>query len=97
VLIDVVTAYRANLHNEVLRLANVQDERAFLPEDVALYAAAFRPQLRDGQPECEVWHQPVAIGEPLPTLPLRLTGDLFVPVEFEATYTETCRRRRVGP
>jgi hypothetical protein len=28
-------------------------------------------------------------------LPLRLTGDLFVPVDFEATYVETCRRRRL--
>ena len=27
-------------------------------------------------------------------MPLRLTGDLFVPVEFEATYQETCRQRR---
>jgi hypothetical protein len=36
-----------------------------------------------------------AVGDPLPTLPLRLTGDLFVPVEFEAAYQEACRRRRL--
>ena len=29
-------------------------------------------------------------------MPLRLTGDLFVPVEFELTYLETCRQRRLG-
>jgi hypothetical protein len=28
-------------------------------------------------------------------MPLRLTGDLFVPVDFEATYMEACRRRRL--
>jgi hypothetical protein len=27
---------------------------------------------------------------------LRLTGDLFVPVDFEATYQEACRRRRLA-
>jgi len=32
----------------------------------------------------------------LPTLPLRLTGDLFVAVDFEAAYQEACRRRRLA-
>ncbi len=38
---------------------------------------------------------PCAVGAPLPVMPLRLTGDLFVPVDFEATYQEACRRRRI--
>ena len=95
VLLDVITNRRANLHNDVLRLVNVSDERAFLPDDVSLYAAAYRPVLRDNQPGCDVWRQPCSLGESLPVLPLRLTGDLFVPVDFEAAYTETCRRRRI--
>jgi hypothetical protein len=95
VLIDVVTNRQANLHNEVLRLVNVQDEQAFLPEEVNLYAADYRPALRQDQPGCDVWHQACAVGQPLPTMPLRLTGDLFVPIDFETTYTETCRRRRL--
>jgi hypothetical protein len=98
VVIDVVTNRRANLHNDILRMVSVTDERAFLPDGVFLYAAAYRPALRQGQPQCDVWHQPCAIGQPLPTMPLRLTGDLFVPIDFETTYMETCRRRRlVGP
>jgi hypothetical protein len=94
VVIDIVTDRRANLHNEVLGLLNRADE-ARLPDDVSLYAAAYRPVLRGDQPQIDVWTKGVAIGEPLPTMPLRLTGDLFVPVEFEAAYLETCRRRRV--
>lgn len=35
------------------------------------------------------------VGEPLPLLPLRLTGDLFIPVDCEAAYQEACRRRRL--
>ena len=40
--------------------------------------------------------RPLALGDPLPTLPLRLTGDLFVPVDFDAAYQEACRRRRLA-
>lgn len=94
-LIDVVTSCRANLHNELLRRLQVTDERIFFPDDVYLYAAAYRPVLRDERPEIDVWRQACVVGEPLPGMPLRLTGDLFVPVEFEAAYLETCRRRRV--
>ena len=45
--------------------------------------------------QIDVWAQSCAVGTVLPTMPLRLTGDLFVPVEFEATYLETCRQRRL--
>jgi hypothetical protein len=31
----------------------------------------------------------------LPELPLRLTGDLFVPVDIEAACMEACCRRRL--
>jgi hypothetical protein len=90
---DIVTDRRANLHNDILGLLDRADE-ARLPDD-ALYAAAYRPVLRGDEPQIDVWTEGVSVGEPLPTMPLRLTGDLFVPVEFEATYLETCRRRRV--
>jgi hypothetical protein len=30
------------------------------------------------------------------TLPLRLTGDLLIPVDLEAAYLEACRRRRLA-
>lgn len=94
VLIDIVTSRRANLHNEILdQLSGT--EAARLPDDVFLYAAAYRPTLRQDRSEIDVWTERCAVGSSLPTMPLRLTGDLFVPVEFEAAYVETCRRRRV--
>ena len=46
--------------------------------------------------ETDLWLRPLALGAPLPTLPLRLTGDLFVAVDFEAAYQEACRRRRLA-
>ena len=94
VLIDIVTNRHANLHNDILEQLSGA-EAARLPDEVLLYAAAYRPTLRQDRPEIDVWTERCAVGAPLPTMPLRLTGDLFVPVEFEAAYVETCRRRRV--
>lgn len=94
IVIDIVTNRRANLHNETVRLMNAAEE-FLLPDDVELYAVAYRPVLRQENPEIDLWTAPVAVGQPLPTMPLRLTGDLFVPVEFEDAYQEACRRRRL--
>jgi hypothetical protein len=60
-----------------------------------MFAGAYRPVLRDEKAEIDIWVAPVAVGQPLPTLPLRLTGDLMVPVDFEATYMDVCRGRRL--
>jgi hypothetical protein len=37
----------------------------------------------------------LAIGQPLPTLPLWLADDRSVPLELEASYEETCRILRI--
>jgi hypothetical protein len=94
VLIDIVTHRRANLHNDTMRLLQAPPEVDFAA-DVELYAAAYRPVLRQERPQIDLWKAVCAVGQPLPVLPLRLTGDLFVPVDFEAAYVETCRRRRL--
>jgi hypothetical protein len=92
VLVDVVTERTANLHAELLaRLAS----GGVTPPDADLYAAAYRPTERGGQPSLDVWQEPLAVGQPLPTLPLWLRGGLCLPVELEATYERTCREQRV--
>jgi hypothetical protein len=35
------------------------------------------------------------LGAVLPTLPLGLTAELVIPVDFEAAYAETCRRKKI--
>jgi len=78
----------ANLHVEIVReLLRVEP-----PPSPALYAVSYRP-LRDDrdQPIIEVRTGPVALGQPLPTLPLWLPGGRILSIEFEATYEETCR------
>ena len=94
VLMDIVTTRRANLHNETMRLMEAAID-AYLADGVNLYAVAYRPVLRGERPKIDIWTETLALGQPLPTMPLRLTGDLFVPVDFEAAYQEACRRRRL--
>src|SRR5262249_52325567 len=95
IIMDIVTNRHGNLHNETMRLMEAPGD-VDLPNDHSLYAVAYRPVLRVGKPEIDLWPATFAVGASLPTLPLRLTGDLFVPVEFEATYQEACRRRRLA-
>jgi hypothetical protein len=91
-LVDVVTERTANLHNELLaRLATA----GAVPSSADLYAAAYRPVERGGQPSLDVWMEPVAVGRSLPTVPLWLRGGLCLPVELEGTYERTCREQRV--
>lgn len=94
IIVDVVTNRGSNLHNETARLFS-NDPRLMMT-GADLYAVAYRPVLRDERPEIDVWPHPLAVGQLLPTLPLRLTGDLFIPVDLDASYTEACRRRRLA-
>jgi hypothetical protein len=92
VVVDVVTNRRANLHNETMRLLQAAPNLNFRPQ-VRLYAVAYRPVRRKKQDKIDLWMHRLALGSPLP---LRLTGDLFVPVELESSYQEACRRRRLA-
>jgi hypothetical protein len=94
VVVDVVTTRRANLHNLLARALRAP-AGVEMADDDHLYATAYRPTGRGGKPQIEVWMNSLGIGEPLPTMPLRLVGDVFVPVELESTYTATCVGRRL--
>lgn len=39
----------------------------------------------------EAWEHALAVGSPLPTLPLWISTTRYVPLELERTYEETCR------
>jgi hypothetical protein len=94
IIVDIVTNRTANLHNETMRLMGAG--AAFeVPGDWQLYTVAYRPVQRGERAEIDLWHTACGVGARLPTMPLRLTGDFFVPVDFEATYDEACRRRRL--
>lgn len=94
IVIDVVTDRRATLHNDVLDLLAATAGR--LVNDPPLYAAAYRPVRREERTEVEVWAEPLAVGNALPTLPLWLDAVTALPVNADATYTDACTRRRIA-
>jgi hypothetical protein len=94
ITIDIVTNRRANLHNDVLGVMEAP-EVLKLDAGCYLYAVAYRPLRRDGKDEIDIWRSRLELGRPLPELPLGLGGELVIPVDFETTYEEACRRRRL--
>ena len=92
IIVDVVTGRQANLHDELLaRLGSP----GIVSLDADLYAVAYRPVSRADQTSLDIWQEPLAVGQRLPTLPLWLRGGLAVPVDFDATYERTCREQRI--
>jgi hypothetical protein len=91
VVLDVVTNRHGNLHNEVVDLMQCDSTFHFGCEE-SLYAVGYRPVRRESADVVDVWPTELFLGQPLPTLPLYLSGDVCVPIELEATYNDTSRR-----
>lgn len=92
VVVDIVTDRRANLHDELLARLRAQN---VVPWEAELYAAAYRPVNRAGQPNLDIWQATMVVGDSLPTLPLWLRGHLCLPVDLDATYHRTSREQRI--
>jgi hypothetical protein len=92
-LIDIVTNRQANLHNELVYLLGA-GEQFLLPLE-PLYATAYRPVRREDTAEIKVWPATLAVGRPLPLLPLPLDKAIFMPLDLGAAYTEACERSRL--
>jgi len=94
VTVDLVTTRRANMHNEVVRLLELQD-RFQMPAEASLAAVAYRPARRGAANEIDVWAVALTIGGTLPVLPLALLRHRAIPLDLEATYTEARQRMRL--
>jgi len=92
VVVDVVTDRKANLDDELLARLRAP---GIAPWEAELYAVAYRPVKRAGQPSLDIWQATVAVGGSLPTLPLWLRGNLCLPVDLDATYHRTCHEQRI--
>ena len=94
-IVDLVTTRQFNLYGDLLELIG-QADPALAPEPPALYAAACRWTHPDEAWRFEAWTHALALGQPLPTLPLWLADNFAVPLELEASYEETCRILRLA-
>ena len=98
VVVDTVTTYSANLHDELCDLVdNAEGLRWSSPSGLSV--VSYRATRATGKSEpllgLAVFPYPVGIGETLPTVPLWLGRDLAVPLELEFTYAEACRSLRI--
>ncbi|HWQ34906.1 MAG TPA: DUF4058 family protein [Blastocatellia bacterium] len=92
VIVDVVTDRLVNLHNALMEQWQ-EDFR--LSAD--LYAVAYRLVEAGGQPQLQIWTEELAIGRPLPTLPLWLRGEICLPVNLHSAYEKTCVAQKIRP
>ena len=92
VVIDIVTERKDSLY-----VALVDQLGLDAPAEPAdLYAAACRPTPPDAPARLEAWLAPLALGAPLPTLPLWLEADFAMPLHLERSYDATFGELRVG-
>lgn len=94
VAIDVVTSRGGNLHNELISILKLPDNTR-LETASGLSAVAYRPVSEGELHPIHVWFETLAVGSPLPPLPLAVRGYGPIPLELEATYTEACQRSRL--
>ncbi len=92
-IVDPVTERHFNLHDELSRELAGNDLFAMAGAPT-IYAASYRPIAGEAGANVEGWVFRLTVAVALPLLPLYLRGHGFVPLDLEATYTETRRRAR---
>ena len=95
IVLDVVTNRHGNLHNEIIDSDALASQGFTSAREESLYAVGYRPIRRESADVVDMWPTELFLGQPLPTLPLYLRGDVCVPIEFEATYNDASRRLRL--
>jgi hypothetical protein len=93
-IVDLVTTRTANLYGDLLELLGRTDP-SLAEAPSSLYAVACRAARIGDAWFLETWLHPLALGRPLPILPLWLAEDLAVPLDLELSYEETCRSLRI--
>jgi hypothetical protein len=87
VIVDVVTTCNQSLYGEMLGLLGESDSGL---SGQSLCAAACRRIKRNDNWALQCWPHALALGQPLPTLPLWLADNLAVPLELEESYEQSC-------
>jgi hypothetical protein len=99
VVVDTVPTRRADLNSTILSLLGADVGAAALPL-ASLSAVSYRAAGREEESQqLAVWPAPLALGQPLPTLPSWIASDFSAPLDLEASYQMTCADFRIhqGP
>ena len=90
-VVDAVTGRRADLHAEFLRRIGIDPG----PDTADLFAASYRPVGQAGDVRLAMWHERLAVGLALPTLPFWLRGGRCLQLNLETSYERTCREQKM--
>jgi hypothetical protein len=94
VIVDTVTTRRADPNAALLSLLGADAGDALAT--AGLSATSYRAVGREEETQqLLLWPAPLALGQPLPTLPLWIESDFSVPLDLEASYQATCADLRI--
>jgi hypothetical protein len=93
-IVDLVTIRQFNLYAELLALLNRSDPAFNAPPPT--YAATCRKRQVGRQTKLDTSSFPLAVGQPLPSLPVWLSETQTLEIDLEASYEETCRVLRIS-
>jgi hypothetical protein len=94
VLIDVNTERLANMHAAVLDVMRLSEVPAW-QSPTHLSVVSYRMTLVNGKHRLDAWTEPLALGAPLPTVPLWLDADLSVGLALEPAYLSASEALRI--
>jgi len=94
-IVDLVTVRSFNLYIDLLALLE-QSDPAMSPDPPPIYAATCRRRMVGRKTRLETWASPLAVGRPLPTLPIWLTETDAVSLDLEVAYESACRVLRIA-
>ena len=93
-IVDVVSTSDFNLYSDLMDFFAVADP-ALGEEPPPMYATTMRLREEGRRRMMDNWYHPLAIGQPLPTLPIWLKETKAISLDLESSYEETCRTLRI--
>lgn len=94
-VVDLVSDKRFNLYADLLDFLGHSDPTVAGPPVPHLYAVTVRKREASPRWKLETWAHPLAVGQPLPPIPLYWTVTEGTVLDLEGTYEEVCRTVRV--
>ncbi len=88
-IVDLVSVRHFNLYAELLSFLGHSDP-TLGTDPPHLYAASCRWGKKGKRTLLECWSHILAVGQPLPTLPLWLAEDRVLPLDLEQSYEQAC-------
>ena len=92
IIVDVVTTRRASIHYELLSSVGASADES------PIYASSYRPVIHGNNAKrqhLEVWWKKLALGQPLPEMPLWMSGHWCLSLNLETSYMRTCQEQRL--